>query len=161
MDPESFVRVSVTVFFSHQLILQRREGLRISITKSGHQSAHQQNVIYSLADRWWTNIESWLGSLGFFRESGPVFLLKETYSFVIFHGGGLSGSGPLPTPWYTYVTACGDPESFGQRGSNLDILCSLVRRRRIQIPLLAGHQRPASETPFKWRFAGGPMMAQH
>ena len=31
----------------------------------------------------------------------------------------------------------------------------------IQIPLLAGHQRPASETPFKWRFAGGPMVAQH
>ena len=29
----------------------------------------------------------------------------------------------------------------------------------IQIPLLAGHQRPASETPFKWRFAGVPMMA--
>ena len=32
---------------------------------------------------------------------------------------------------------------------------------RIQIPLLAGQQRPASETRFKWRFAGGPMMAQH
>ena len=24
-----------------------------------------------------------------------------------------------------------------------------------------GHHRPASETPFNWRFAGGPMMAQH
>ena len=23
-----------------------------------------------------------------------------------------------------------------------------------------GHHRPASETPFKWRFAGGPMMAR-
>ena len=23
------------------------------------------------------------------------------------------------------------------------------------------HQRPASETPLKWRFTGGPMMAQH
>ena len=23
----------------------------------------------------------------------------------------------------------------------------------------AGHYRPASETPFKWRFAGGPMVA--
>ena len=34
-------------------------------------------------------------------------------------------------------------------------------RGRIQIPLLAGHQRPASETPFKLRFAGGPMVAQH
>ena len=24
---------------------------------------------------------------------------------------------------------------------------------------MLGHHRPASETPFKWRFAGGPMMA--
>ena len=30
-----------------------------------------------------------------------------------------------------------------------------------QIPLKAGHHRSASETPFKWRFAGVPMMAQH
>ena len=29
------------------------------------------------------------------------------------------------------------------------------------LPLLAGHQRPASETPFKWRVAVGPMMTQH
>ena len=35
------------------------------------------------------------------------------------------------------------------------------RSERIQIPLLAGHQRPASETPFKWRFAGGLTMGQH
>ena len=28
-------------------------------------------------------------------------------------------------------------------------------------PLLAGHHRPASETPFRWHFAGVPMMAQH
>ena len=32
--------------------------------------------------------------------------------------------------------------------------------RRIQIPLKAGHYRPASDTPFKWRFAGVPIMAQ-
>ena len=25
---------------------------------------------------------------------------------------------------------------------------------------LSGHRRPASETPFEWRFAGGPMMAR-
>ena len=35
-----------------------------------------------------------------------------------------------------------------------------MRGGMIQIPLLAGHKRPASETPFKWRFAGGPMVAQ-
>ena len=31
----------------------------------------------------------------------------------------------------------------------------------IQMPLKSGHNRPASATPFKWRFAGMPMMAQH
>ena len=31
----------------------------------------------------------------------------------------------------------------------------------IKIPLLAGNHRPASETPFKWRFSGVPMMAIH
>ena len=36
-----------------------------------------------------------------------------------------------------------------------------MRVGRIQIPLLAGHQRPARETPFKWRYAGGLMVAQH
>ena len=25
----------------------------------------------------------------------------------------------------------------------------------------AGHHRPTSETPFEWRFAGGPMVARH
>ena len=49
---------------------------------------------------------------------------------------------------------------FCQRGSNFDnffffIFCV------IQIPLKAGHHWPASETPFKWRFAGVPMMPQH
>ena len=33
--------------------------------------------------------------------------------------------------------------------------------RRVQISLVAGQNRPASETSFKWHFAGGPMMAQH
>ena len=31
----------------------------------------------------------------------------------------------------------------------------------MKILLKAGHHRPASETPFKWRFAGVPKMAQH
>ena len=26
---------------------------------------------------------------------------------------------------------------------------------------MLGHHRPASETPFKWRFAGGPVMASY
>ena len=32
---------------------------------------------------------------------------------------------------------------------------------RNQIPLKAGQHRPASELPFKWRFAGVPIMAHH
>ena len=27
--------------------------------------------------------------------------------------------------------------------------------------LKAGHHWPVSETPFEWRFAGGPMVARH
>ena len=30
-----------------------------------------------------------------------------------------------------------------------------------QIPLKSGHHRPPSETPFKWHFAGVPMMAHY
>ena len=37
----------------------------------------------------------------------------------------------------------------------------LIRGKRIKIALKVGHHRPASETPFKRRFAGGPMIAQH
>ena len=49
---------------------------------------------------------------------------------------------------------------FCQRGSNFDNFFKLMRgRERIQITLKAGHYRPASETPFKWRFAGRPMNA--
>ena len=37
----------------------------------------------------------------------------------------------------------------------------LMRLERTQIPLEAGHHRPNSETPFKWRFAGVTMMAKY
>ena len=59
------------------------------------------------------------------------------------------------------LTIHGDPESFVRGGQILKtfFLFGLMRGGRIQIPILAGHQRLASETPFKWRFAGGPMMA--
>ena len=48
------------------------------------------------------------------------------------------------------------PESFFQRGSTFFFV-----NEWIQIPLKSGHHRPASETPFKWCFAGMSMMAQH
>ena len=71
------------------------------------------------------------------------------------------------------LKACADPESLVRGGPTLmgffSCFFSLMWGGRIQIPLFGGlsgplitdHQRPASETPFKWRFDGGPMMAQH
>ena len=68
------------------------------------------------------------------------------------------------TTYLLMVYACADPESFVRGGPTLTFyfcFLFLMRGGRIQIPLLADHQRPASKTPFKWRFAGGPMVAQH
>ena len=51
---------------------------------------------------------------------------------------------------------------FWQRGSTSDnVFFPGNEGERIQIPLKVGHNWPASETPFEWRFAGGSMMAQH
>ena len=50
------------------------------------------------------------------------------------------------------------------RGSNFAngfFLSLVLVDEGIQISLKAGLHRPASETPFKWRFAGVPMIAQH
>ena len=53
--------------------------------------------------------------------------------------------------------SCADPESFIRGGPTSTtffffylfyFFFSLMRGGRIQIPLLVGHQRPASETPF-------------
>ena len=58
------------------------------------------------------------------------------------------------------MVPCADPESFSRVGQTLRMFFFLVNEL-IQIPLKSGHHRPVSERPFKWRFAGGPMMAQH
>ena len=60
--------------------------------------------------------------------------------------------------WY-YHTMRGSSK-FCQMGSYSDVFL-VGEGRGIQILLKAGHHRPASETPFKWRFAGMPIMAQH
>ena len=39
--------------------------------------------------------------------------------------------------------------------------CFVFSLMREEGSILAGYHWPASETPFKWRFAGVPMMAQH
>ena len=64
--------------------------------------------------------------------------------------------GPLTIPRLLHRTSypCAGPESFFSDGVHLEVLF-------IQIPIKPGHHRTASETPFKWRFAGMPLMAQH
>ena len=58
--------------------------------------------------------------------------------------------------------SCAYPESFVRGGPYLTtFFLSLMRGRRITILPSAGHIRSASKTPFKWRFAGVPMMALH
>ena len=42
-------------------------------------------------------------------------------------------------------------------GSNLKISVAPIPIKHLK----AGHYRPASETPFQWRFAGGQMAALH
>ena len=62
---------------------------------------------------------------------------------------------PLKCIW----SPCADPENFVRGGPTSDIFFD--GGQRIQLTLKAGHHRPTSETPFKWGFAGGPMMALH
>ena len=56
-----------------------------------------------------------------------------------------------------------DPESLAGRGpikTTFLFCCFFMRRERIQVPLKAGHHRPASERPlrpFEWHFACEPM----
>ena len=70
-------------------------------------------------------------------------------------------------------SACADPEGGGgavgpdppENYKNIGFLDNngpdplKITKLPIQHSML-GHQRPASETPFKWRFAGGPLMAR-
>ena len=62
---------------------------------------------------------------------------------------------------YACAGPCADPECFVRGGPTLTTFFFSMRGKRIQIALKAGHHRPASEMPFKWRFAGGSMKAQH
>ena len=63
---------------------------------------------------------------------------------------------------YHYLLRCmRGSRKFCQRGSNFFFFFFLIRGKRIQIALKVGHHWPASETPFKWRFAGELMMVHH
>ena len=52
---------------------------------------------FSLACRWWPNVECWLGSFENFRGSGPV-LLRNSIFLWIFRGGGGGGVRPPAPP---------------------------------------------------------------
>ena len=58
-----------------------------------------------------------------------------------------------------------DPESFPRGGPTLITLFIVLvdkgGRKDQNTTTITGHHRPSSETPFKWRSAGMPMMAQH
>ena len=56
------------------------------------------------------------------------------------------------------VITCADPENFVRGGPTLTVF---LVDERIQIPLKVDHHWPISQMQFKWRFAGGPMMAKH
>ena len=59
------------------------------------------------------------------------------------------------------TTTCADQESFVTGGPTLTTFFQFDGGGIIQKPQLAGHLQSASETPFKWRFAGVPIMAQN
>ena len=50
---------------------------------------------------------------------------------------------------------------FSQRGSKLDTFFLVDEGIEDPVMTINGPSTAASETPFKWRFAGGPMMTQH
>ena len=72
------------------------------------------------------------------------------------------------------VHVCADPEGGGAGGpgtppmknhKNIGFLTNICRypQKITTLPSqysMLGHQWHASKTPFKWRFAGGPMMAR-
>ena len=61
------------------------------------------------------------------------------------------------------IFSCADPESFARGGLTLKrvFLFSLMNEGGSKIPLKAGHHLSASNTPYKWRFAGVPMVTQN
>ena len=75
-----------------------------------------------LADRWWPNIECWLGSFGIFIGSGPI-LLENPVFFVIFRGGG-GGGGPDPlSP--LWIRSCIASTCIHQRPSGISVRPSI------------------------------------
>ena len=65
-------------------------------------------------------------------------------------------------PWQP---SCADPEGGGGGGGGAGGLSNtgpdpLKIAKLLSQHSMLGHHRHASETPFQWRFAGGPMMVR-
>ena len=110
-----------------------------------HVEAHYKSCLINCQDRWGTYITDVIVNLHYFD-----FNQFETSFFM---SGSRGGRGELPL----------------KNHNNIVFFILLVRISwKITKPpsqhLMFGHHRPASETPFsetpfKWRFAGGPIMA--
>ena len=96
-----------------------------------------------------------------FRQSvtSPDKFPKTTSLLLALH---LTNECCLTAPLGLAITvSCADPESFFRGGRLFFFFFVFLVDEGIKMSLKAGRRRPASETPFQWRFAGAPMMAQH
>ena len=59
-------------------------------------------------------------------------------------------NGNICVNYCSAIYTCADPESFARGGPTF--FSFLIRGKRIQIALKAGHHWPASDRPFKWHF---------
>ena len=89
---------------------------------------------------------------------GPCFVLQYLVSFLVLQSSQLGRECCLFNchEWIQKILSDGV-----QLCGFVFVFFSLIRGERIKIPIKAGHYRPASEKPFKWRFEGGQIMAQH
>ena len=105
----------------------------------------------SLAGRGWPNIECWLSSFVIF-QGNRTSIARKPYIFVIFQGGG-PGSLPL-TPLDPVIN-----EGLSTYFILPWVAIQIVARYIPASSQSQGHYRPTSKTPFRWRFAGGLMVA--
>ena len=116
-----------------------------------HRSFWSVCVVSTDQSLWWVQ--------GFKFSSGRKLKL---WSHCIYVKTDLNFCCKLLLTWILCWT-CVDSESFarwGQTSQRCFFYYFFFFDERIKITLLAGHHLPASKTPFKWRFAGVPLMTR-
>ena len=130
-------------------------GLSVSLSQEGR--LYQRNVlssssIFSLNSEPEASLvlRFYIMILQYYRSL--LCLLSEGWILCHIRGsrGGDRGSGLTPTP---------------KKSQNIGFLSNLLQisRKITKLPgqhSMLGHHQHACETPFKWRFAGGPMIAR-